>query len=99
MIDNVAVSIINPIVRFPVIHAFGVQVVPQKIVANGIGSAKFIDGENVRFHIFQYRSDVIILLLRVVVGFETACPAAVVIAIFEKVILHDGYGVLRKNRV
>lgn len=99
MIDNVAVGIIHLIVRFPVIYTANIQVVPQKIVANGIGSAKLVDGENIRFHIFQYRADVFILLLRVVVSLETTCPAAIVIAVFQQIVLHDGDGVLCESKI
>ena len=70
----------------------------QEIVLQGLRGAKLIDGENVGVHIVQDDPNVYILLLGVVVGLETACPATVVVAVFKQIVLHDGNGVLCKGK-
>lgn len=94
MVDNIARCVVDYVVRFPIVDAVDVQVVSQKIVLQGLRGAKFVDGEDVGFHIVQDGTDAFVLGLGVVVGLETRCPATVVVAIFQKVVLHHGERVL-----
>ena len=94
MVDDVAVGVVEAVVRLPPVHTVDVQVVAQEVVLQGVSGAKFVDGQNVRLYIIQYSADAFVLELCVVVGLEARGETAVVIAVFEEVVLHHREDVL-----
>ena len=97
MVDDVAVSIVQDIIRFPVVYTIDVEIMPQKIVMELLGGAKLANGKDIRLHEIQNGSDALILTLGVVGGLLTTA-IALVIAILQQIVLHHGNDGLLSHR-
>lgn len=98
MIDDIAACIIDDIVRLPIACTIDIQVVLQEAREQGLCGAKLAYRNDVGLHIVLQQANALILALRVVVSLVTIGKSAVIVAIFQQIILHYSDGVLRLSR-
>ena len=98
MVDDVAVCIIDNVVRLPIIGPVDIEVMAQKISLKGLCGTKLTNGEDVGFHIIHDSADAFVLALRVVVGFKAVGKTTLMVAIIQEVVLHHGECVLGFGR-
>ena len=94
MVDDVLSSVVDDVVRLPIVGSVDVEVVSEEVVLQGGRGAKFTDGEDVGFHVIHDGAYAFVLALGVVVGLIAVGKAAVVVAIIQQIVLHHSKGVL-----